>query len=245
MSSESDVARLLSQIHQLDWPSALATVCRQYPATTVFSTSFGLEDQAILDALVQAQLSVRVVTLDTGRLFEETHKVHAESRQRYDVPIEVLLPDPASLRALVAKNGPNGFYDSVENRQACCQVRKVEPLSRALAGADLWVTGIRREQSAARSALQPIEWDAPHGLLKFHPLLDVTIADIWAYIRGHGVPHNILHERGYPSIGCAPCTRAVAAGEPERSGRWWWEEESKKECGLHVVNGRLSRKDKA
>jgi phosphoadenosine phosphosulfate reductase len=242
MSSERDIPRLLPLLQGQDWPAALVALCSQFPRSAVFSTSFGLEDQAILDAIWQAGLAVRVVTLDTGRLFEETHALHAETRKRYGISIEVFSPDPLALRTLIAERGPNGFYDSVENRRECCRVRKVEPLRLALAGADLWITGIRREQSEERARLAPIEWDEQHGLLKYHPLLAVTETELRRYVIVHDVPYNLLHSWGYRSIGCAPCTRAVAPGEPARRGRWWWEDDAKKECGLHVQDGRLVRR---
>jgi phosphoadenosine phosphosulfate reductase len=242
MSSEPDIVRLRTLIHSQDWPAALAAVCARFPGVAVFSTSFGLEDQAILHAIAQANLAVRVVTLDTGRLFEETHTLHAETRKRYGISIDVFFPEPAALRRLIAERGPNGFYDSFENRRECCRVRKVEPLALALAGAKLWITGIRREQSEERAHLVPIEWDEQHGLLKYHPLLDLSDTELRRYISLHDVPYNSLHDKGYPSIGCAPCTRAVAPGEPARRGRWWWEDDAKKECGLHVQNGRLVRR---
>ena len=239
MSSENDVAGLRDSLAGLDWPAALAAAALKW--RTVFTTSFGLEDQAILHAIAQGKLPIRVATLDTGRLFEETHKVHAESRQRYGIAIQVYAPHPAALQTLVNRIGPNGFYDSVDNRHACCQVRKVEPLRRALTDAELWITGIRREQSPDRAKLEAIEWDAGHRLLKFHPLLDVSEAQLRQYLTENNVPINSLHDKGYPSIGCAPCTRAVQPGEPARRGRWWWEDDTQKECGLHLKDGRLVR----
>ncbi len=213
----------------------------RFAGRAVFTTSFGLEDQAIAHAIASAHLPVRMVTLDTGRLFEETHTLHARTRARYGIPIEAFFPDSAELQTLLAAQGPNGFYDSVANRHACCQVRKVAPLARALAGAELWITGIRREQSASRAARVCVEGDAQHQLLKFHPLLDVTGDDLWQYVTNNSVPTNPLHDRGFVSIGCAPCTRAIAAGQPARSGRWWWESEEPKECGLHLQSGQLVR----
>ncbi len=239
MSSERDVVSLRESLLGLPWPDALALASRRYRA--VFTTSFGLEDQAVLHAIASAALPVRVATLDTGRLFEETHKVHAESRKRFGIPIEVYFPDPSALQALVDRIGPNGFYDSVENRHACCHVRKVEPLARALAGAELWITGIRREQSPERAQLEMVEWDVQLARIKLHPLLHVTEAELRRYIQDNAVPYNPLHDQGFVSIGCAPCTRAVLPGEPARRGRWWWEEETAKECGLHLKDGRLVR----
>ena len=196
MSSEPDIARLRALIHSQDWPAALAAVCGRFPGVAVFSTSFGLEDQAILHAIAQAGLAVRVVTLDTGRLFEETHALHAQTRKRYGVPIDVFFPEPAALRRLIAERGPNGFRDSIENRRACCRVRKVEPLALALAGAKLWITGIRREQSEERARLAPIEWDERHRLLKYHPLLDVSETELRRFVGLNDVPYNPLHDKG-------------------------------------------------
>jgi phosphoadenosine phosphosulfate reductase len=175
-----------------------------------------------------------VFTLDTGRLPPETYELLHEIEQRYKTKVRVYCPDTAAVEKLVRINGINGFYDSLAQRKDCCGVRKVAPLGRALAGKRAWITGLRREQAESRHALSYEEVDARHGIPKFNPLLDWTTADVWAYLRQHGVPYNKLHDRGYPSIGCAPCTRAVAPGEDIRAGRWWWEREGSQECGLHV-----------
>ena len=241
MSSKEDLERLQSLVAGQDFTGALATIVAEVSAA-VLTTSFSLEDQIILHVIAQRRLPVRVATLDTGRLFEETYATHAASLLRYGLPIETYFPDRTAVEALVGRQGPNGFFDSVENRHACCGVRKVEPLGRALAGARLWITGIRREHSAARQDLGSLEWDEGRGLIKFHPLFDLTWDEARAYASANGVPVNPLHDRGFPSIGCAPCTRAIAPGEPMRAGRWWWESEEKKECGLHLKNGRLVRK---
>jgi phosphoadenosine phosphosulfate reductase len=199
----------------------------------VFTTSFGLEDQVILHALRQHQIDVEIVTLDTGRLFPETHDVWMESEQRYGIRIRSIYPQHAAVEALVAAQGTNGFFHSRDARVACCHVRKVEPLNRALAGAAAWVTGIRSGQSDARRdvGLVNVDWD--RGILKFNPLFDWTREAVLSFTREHDVPVNALHAKGFASIGCAPCTRAIAPGESERAGRWWWEEDGKKECGLH------------
>lgn len=208
----------------------------------VFTTSLGLEDQAITHLIFSNGLAIDVVTLDTGRLFPETYTVWAETEARYGCRIAPVYPRHDALEALVAGQGIDGFYRSVEARRACCGVRKVEPLVRALAGAGAWVTGLRAEQSAHRTALAFASWEARHGLMKANPLLDWTRAEVEAFVSEHDVPVNALHAQGFPSIGCAPCTRAVVSGEPERAGRWWWETEGKQECGLHVgADGRLVR----
>jgi len=176
-----------------------------------------------------------VFTLDTGRLPEETQALLETARDKYPIVIRTYFPDAHAIQSWVEQNGPNGFYKSVAQRQQCCHIRKVEPLRHALSGKKSWITGLRRDQSQNRQALQLEAWDDVNGLTKINPLLEWTIDDVWAYIRTHAVPYNALHDRGYPSIGCAPCTRAVQPGEDIRAGRWWWEESSK-ECGLHSVH---------
>jgi len=241
MSSKADLERLQTLVAGKGFADALAALVAEV-SPAVLTTSFSLEDQIILHMIAERRLPVRVATLDTGRLFEATYATHAASLQRYPLPIETYFPDRAAVEALVQRQGPNGFFDSVDNRHACCEVRKVEPLGRALAGARLWITGIRREHSAARQDLGSLEWDDGRGILKFHPLFDLTWDEAKAFATTNQVPVNPLHEQGFPSIGCAPCTRAIAPGEPMRAGRWWWETEEKKECGLHLKNGRLVRK---
>jgi phosphoadenosine phosphosulfate reductase len=200
----------------------------------VFTTSFGLEDQAISHAIFAQDLAIEVVTFDTGRLFPETHQVWAETEQHYGRRIQALVPERRGVEAWVAEHGINGFRSSVEARLACCGLRKVEPLGRALTGAAGWVAGVRAEQSAERAMMSFAAVDAQRGLLKLKPLLDWTRDRVSNFVRDHHVPYNSLHDRGFLSVGCAPCTRALAPGEPERAGRWWWEQEEKKECGLHL-----------
>ncbi len=206
----------------------------QASAPAVFSTSLGLEDMVLIDLIVKHAPSIQIFTLDTGRLHPETLALLAATEAHYNKRITVYVPQTHALEHYVRLNGINGFYDSVAQRQDCCAVRKVEPLSRALAGQRAWVTGLRREQAASRAHLSEVSFDAQHQLTKFNPLLEWTLADIEAYIREHQVPVNPLHAQGYPSIGCAPCTRAIGPGEDVRAGRWWWESADKKECGLHV-----------
>ncbi len=199
----------------------------------VFTTSFGAEDMVLLDLIEQAGLAIEVVTLDTGRLPAETYELMQRVRQRYRTAVRVFYPDAEAVARYVERYGPNGFYDSLEARKACCAVRKLEPLARALAGKRAWITGLRREQAVTRTQLPYQEYDATHGVEKFNPLADWRLDEVWDYIHSHQVPYNALHDRHYPSIGCAPCTRAVTPGEDIRAGRWWWENPETKECGLH------------
>ncbi|MEK6709639.1 MAG: phosphoadenylyl-sulfate reductase [Nitrospinota bacterium] len=204
-------------------------------APAVLATSLGAEDMVLTDLVAKRFPAVEIFTLDTGRLNPETYELLAEVRSRYGRGIRVYFPDAAEVEAFVNQHGPNAFYEGVGLRKTCCYVRKVAPLKRALAGKGAWITGLRREQSPERQEVALIEWDAANGLYKVNPLADWTNEDVWAYLRAHGVPCNRLHDRGYASIGCAPCTRPIRPGEDFRAGRWWWEESAEKECGLHPV----------
>jgi len=199
-----------------------------------FANSFGAEDMVLSDIILSRKLQVEIFSLDTGRLPAETYKLMGEVEQRYRTRLKVFFPDASAVEHYVRTEGINAFYDSVELRKACCQVRKVEPLRRALAGKKAWVTGQRAAQSTTRSGLPLREFDAGNGLEKLNPLSDWSEAEVWAYLRLNEVPYNALHDQFFPSIGCAPCTRAVAVGEDVRAGRWWWEDPASKECGLHV-----------
>ncbi len=211
-------------------------------APAVFASSFGAEDMVLLDLIDELGLDVDVFTLDTGRLPEETHDLIARARRHYAVPIRILFPDAAEVEAFVAAHGPNAFYDGIELRKRCCEIRKLVPLRRALQGKRLWITGLRREQSVTRADVAVLAHDAANGLMKLNPLADWSEQEVWAYIEKFSVPTNELHRRGYPSIGCAPCTRAVQPGEDPRAGRWWWEQPTSRECGLHIdPQGRLVR----
>jgi phosphoadenosine phosphosulfate reductase len=221
----------------LDLLERLAALHSHISGRIVFTTSFGLEDQAITHAIFAQKLAVEVLTLDTGRLFPETHEVWAETEARYGARIRVYAPGQDNLEALITRDGINGFRSSVAARLECCAVRKVAPLNRALSGCAAWITGIRADQSAERARLGFVCFDDQRQLIKANPLFDWTREQTFAFVRAHGVPYNQLHDRGFLSIGCAPCTRAVAPGEPERAGRWWWEQEEKKECGLHLSRG--------
>ncbi len=198
------------------------------------AASFGAEDVVVIDMLMKLNRKARVFTLDTGRLPYETYSLMEAIRERYGLAIEVYFPEAPAVEAMTREHGVNLFYRSIENRKLCCHVRKVEPLGRALAGLDAWITGLRRDQAVTRTGVRKVEVDAERGgIIKVNPLADWMSEQVWAYIRAHDVPYNALHDRGYPSIGCAPCTRAVAPGEDPRAGRWWWENPETKECGLH------------
>lgn len=211
----------------------LTALTGAYPGRIVFSTSFGIEDQVITHMIATQKLGIDLFTLDTGRLFPETYSTWRQTIESYQLNIRAWYPDAGELGAFVSQNGPNAFYESVENRKECCHIRKVDPLRKALTGYTVWVTGLRAEQSANRGAMEMAEWDAVHGVVKVHPLLDWTWEQVLGYIREQQVPYNVLHDKGFVSIGCAPCTRAIREGEDFRAGRWWWEDNSRKECGLH------------
>ncbi len=199
-----------------------------------FACSFGLEDVSLLDLIGRRPEKPRIFFLDTGRLHQETFDILAAAKARYSLSIETFFPKHEAVEAFVNREGPNAFYDSLQLRKDCCFIRKVEPLNRALHGATAWITGLRRDQAATRSDLGPFEVDHAHGgILKVNPLIEWSLDETWAYVRKHDVPYNALHDQGFPSIGCAPCTRAVEPEEDIRAGRWWWEAPEHKECGLH------------
>jgi phosphoadenosine phosphosulfate reductase len=218
----------------------LARIARDY-APAVFASSLAAEDMVLTDLILKANLPIGIFSLETGRLHKETLEVLDKVKAHYGYEIQLYQPQPALVEEYVSKNGLNAFYDSVDMRKECCRVRKVEPLGRALSGKKAWITGQRRAQSTTRAELAVQEDDASHGMAKFNPLADWSEQDVWQYIRDNNVPYNSLHERGYPSIGCEPCTRAIQPGEDVRAGRWWWENPESKECGLHLVDGKLIR----
>ena len=197
------------------------------------ASSFGAEDVVLIDIVVKAAPAIKVFTLDTGRLNDETYEVMERIRERYGMEIETVFPERIAVEQLVREKGFYSFRESIENRRECCHIRKVEPLRRALAGATAWMTGLRRDQAATRTETDAIEWDEGNALLKVNPLVDWTNEQVWEYVRANNVPYNRLHDQGFPSIGCAPCTRAIQPGEDIRAGRWWWELPENKECGLH------------
>lgn len=212
----------------------LREIAQAHPGAA-FANSFGAEDMVLTDLIARQVPGIEVFSLDTGRLPEETYALMQKVQQHYGLKVTVYFPEAAAVEAYICTHGPNGFYDSIDLRKHCCAIRKVEPLQRALAGKTAWITGLRRDQAQTRQELAFTEWDAAHGLHKYNPLFDWSEQDVGAYIRANDVPYNALHDRHYPSIGCAPCTRAVAVGEDIRAGRWWWENPETKECGLHPV----------
>jgi phosphoadenosine phosphosulfate reductase len=232
----SSIENIKQQIEGLGPVEALALLANKFPGEIVFSTSFGWEDQAITHMIFANNLPIKIFTLETGRLFPETYYVWNRTMEMYEKPIHAYYPNHELLEKMVNAKGPNSFYESVENRKECCGIRKVEPLKRALAGNKCWITGIRAEQSVNRQFMENTEWDEQHNLIKFHPIYNWTLDQVKGYIRENNVPYNTLHDRGFPSIGCAPCTRAIQPGEDFRAGRWWWEDQSKKECGLHEIS---------
>lgn len=205
----------------------------RHSGKVAFSTSLGVEDQVITHMLVKTGLPVKIFTLDTGRLFQETYDLLDITSKKYNIPILVYYPDTIQVETMVNQKGINLFYESVENRKLCCHNRKIEPIQRGLKGMEIWITGIRRDQSVTRTDIRLAEWEETVSLIKLNPLVEWNETKTWEYIRRHKIPYNILHDKGYPSIGCLPCTRAILPGEDIRAGRWWWEHPDLKECGLH------------
>jgi phosphoadenosine phosphosulfate reductase len=216
--------------------NALRVLAAAFPGKVVFSTSLGYEDQVITHFIFSNSTPIKIFTLDTGRLFNETYSVLQSTLERYKKPIKVYYPQTAAVENLLSEKGPLSFYESIENREECCFIRKVEPLQRALKGNEIWITGIRAGQSANRKDMPAVEWDETNSIVKFHPILNWTFEEVKRYIKQHNIPYNALHDKGFVSIGCSPCTRAVKPDEDFRAGRWWWEDKSKKECGLHYGN---------
>jgi phosphoadenosine phosphosulfate reductase len=209
-------------------------LCTAYGDKVAFSTSLGVEDQVITQMLSTFDNSTRIFTLDTGRLFQESYELLEITCKKYGLPIRVYFPDTAEVESMVSEGGPNLFYESIEKRKFCCHVRKVKPLHRALGGIKVWITGLRKDQSVTRVNMDVVEWDEDYGLLKVNPLMGWSNDDVWKYVALHHIPVSELHAKGYPSIGCQPCTRPVKPGEDLRSGRWWWELPQNRECGLHT-----------
>lgn len=236
---ETLIRKLNSQLSGKSAFEILSYVITEFEGKLAFGSSLGAEDQVITDMIAKIDKTTKIFTLDTGRVFPETYNTIQESNEKYGINIEVYFPNSEKVERMVNAKGINLFYQSVENRRLCCQVRKIEPLQRAMTNVDVWVTGIRREQSITRLLTEIVEVDSSTGKIKVNPLVDWAEKDVWAYIRDNDVPYNKLHDRGFPSIGCQPCTRAIAEGEDVRAGRWWWEEPEQKECGLHKGNGQL------
>ena len=209
---------------------------KKYKNKICLASSLGLEDQVLTQMMVSIDKSVNIFTLDTGRLFPETYSLIEKTNKKYNINIKIYFPDKSQVEEMVNLSGINLFYKSLENRKSCCNIRKTEPLKRAFAGYSIWICGLRKEQSVTRNGNKLIEWDAQYNLIKFNPLINWTEKDLWNYIKAKEIPYNSLHDKGFPSIGCQPCTRAVKEGEDIRAGRWWWEEPAHKECGLHNRN---------
>ncbi len=233
-SQPQNILSLQKLLKELPPELFLQKLSKDYAGRIVFSSSFSFEDQVITHLITDQHLPIEIFTLDTGRLFAETYSVWSSTLDRYKISIKAYYPNATILESFVEKKGPNAFYESVENRKGCCFIRKVEPLKRALSGNAIWITGLRAEHSADRGDLQSIEWDESNQIIKYHPLLHWTTNQVTDFITTNNIPYNPLHDKGFVSIGCAPCTRAIKEGEDFRAGRWWWEDTNKKECGLHV-----------
>ena len=232
MIHSSTIENLSKEIESLNPAEGIARLCKLFPGKVVFSTSLGQEDQVLTEIIAENSQEVNVFTLDTGRLFNETYDLLARTIVKYGLDITTYYPNTLSVEDFVRTKGINAFYESPENRKSCCYIRKVEPLKRALNGNKIWITGLRAEQSPNRSEMRMLEWDEGNQILKFNPLLHWSLDEIISYIYQNNIPYNPLHDKGFVSIGCAPCTRAIEPGEDPRAGRWWWET-SQKECGLH------------
>lgn len=227
------IEKILNEIEGLSAEEIIRFINQKYGSDAVFSTSFGIEDQVILHILEAEKSSASIFTLETGRLFPETYKVWNRSLEKYGLSIKTYFPNTEAVENLMSTKGPSSFYNSVEDRKECCFIRKIEPLSRAIQGYKVWITGIRADQSANREDMKAVEYDEVNKIIKIHPLFHWTLEEVEAYLKQNNIPYNSLHDKGFPSIGCQPCTRAIQPGEDFRAGRWWWEDKSKKECGLH------------
>ena len=230
---EKRVEEFLSRVEKQGAREALVSISDEFGDKVVFTTSFGIEDQVITDIIFSNDIPIDIITLDTGRMFEETYKVWSNTLKRYKKKIYSFAPEASDVEELMTEKGPYSFYRSVEERKGCCYIRKVKPLNRALKGREIWITGIRADQSPGRSDMQMVEMDEARDIIKIHPLFHWTLKEVEEYIKGNKVPYNELHDKGFVSIGCSPCTRALKPGEDFRAGRWWWEDQSGKECGLH------------
>lgn len=228
------VAHISYSINGLNEAEALKWLAENFSGKVVFSSSFSYEDQAISHLILHGNLPIDIFTLDTGRIFPETYSVWRSTNERYNTHIKAFYPQAQAVETLLSEKGPQSFYESLENRKECCFIRKVEPLKRALKGQEIWITGLRAEHSPDRQDIPQVEYDASNNIIKYHPILHWSFDQVKAFIQEHNIPYNPLHDKGFVSIGCQPCTRAIREGEDFRAGRWWWEDATKKECGLHV-----------
>ena len=236
-NNDALAAEIISQTQGLEAEQLLEYMLARFGDRIALASSFGAEDQVLTDMLCRICDKPNIFTLDTGRLAEQSYELFEKTNKKYSIKIQVLFPDYRQIEEMVNKFGPNLFYDSVENRKLCCRSRKIEPLKRKLSKLYAWICGLRAEQSMTRKEQEKVEWDQAFGLIKISPLARWSTERVWDYIHKHDVPYNKLHDKGYPSIGCEPCTRAVKPGEDIRAGRWWWEEPEHKECGLHLGSG--------
>lgn len=228
------VAHISYSINGLNEAETLKWLAENFSGKVVFSSSFSYEDQAISHLILHGNLPIEIFTLDTGRIFPETYSVWRSTNERYNTHIKAYYPQAQAVETLLSEKGPQSFYESLENRKECCFIRKVEPLKRALKGQEIWITGLRAEHSPDRQDIPQVEYDASNNIIKYHPILHWSFDQVKAFIHEHNIPYNPLHDKGFVSIGCQPCTRAIREGEDFRAGRWWWEDAAKKECGLHV-----------
>ena len=234
LSLKDYITQITSQSGGISIEDFLLKATERFPGKVTFSTSFSYEDQVITHKILKNKLPISIFTLDTGRLFPETYSVWSATNEKYNTRIKAYTPDHSLLENFVTERGPNSFYESVQNRKDCCYIRKVDPLKRALKNNAMWITGLRAEHSTDRHNMPQVEWDEGNQIIKYHPLLHWTFEEVKEYINENNIPYNPLHDKGFVSIGCAPCTRAIRPGEDFRAGRWWWEDSVKKECGLHV-----------
>jgi phosphoadenosine phosphosulfate reductase len=234
MKDIDSIQKLNEQFKDSDPQKVLEYFISNYKKEIAFASSMGAEDQIITHFLSQIDKSVRIFTLDTGRLFPETYSLISRTKSHFEINIEIFFPDTANIEKMVNSKGINLFYESIENRKLCCNIRKIEPLKRAFKGLKVWICGLRREQAVTRQNMQMVEWDNENQLIKINPLINWKEDDIWNFINKQGIPYNKLHDNGFPSIGCQPCTRSISKEEDVRAGRWWWENPETKECGLHA-----------
>ena len=231
-----DVSELNNRFEKATAEEVLIFFLKEYKNKIALSSSLGAEDQVLIDLISKIDKKTKIFTIDTGRLFQETYDLLENTNKKYNISIDVFFPDTSHVEKMVSEKGINLFYESVENRKLCCHVRKMESLKRAFNGLEVWICGLRREQSITRYSTPLVEWDENNNMIKLNPLFNWTEKQVWDYIKINNVPYNVLHDKNFPSIGCQPCTRAVEQGEDIRSGRWWWEEPENKECGLHKKN---------
>ncbi len=232
-SIKTDIQKLNQEFQSQPAEKVLQYFLQEYRDKITLASSLGAEDQVLTDMILKINPEAGIFTLDTGRMFPESYSLIERTNEHYNFKMEVYFPDYNKVQTMVKDKGVNLFYESIENRKSCCHIRKIEPLKRALAGKEVWITGLRRDQSVTRTSNQMVEWDDGNGLIKLNPLIEWNNDEVWDYLRKNNVPYNKLHDKGFPSIGCQPCTRAVNPGEEIRAGRWWWENPDKKECGLH------------